>query len=75
MLRCGTGSVGPGEVCDDKNMVDGDLCSSDCRSRAPKLFCNNQTLTTDVYGGAVTDWCSAFSAGSLDEDGNTMFLR
>ena len=27
---CGDGDVGPGETCDDGNMIDGDGCESDC---------------------------------------------
>src|SRR5437868_14141783 len=29
---CGDGVVGPGEVCDDGNLIDGDGCSAECMS-------------------------------------------
>jgi len=30
---CGNANVDPGEVCDDGNIIDGDGCSADCKSR------------------------------------------
>jgi cysteine-rich repeat protein len=34
-LRCGDGVVSAGEVCDDRNRLDGDGCSSDCQPEQP----------------------------------------
>lgn len=38
---CGDGKVERSEECDDKNLINGDGCSSIC-SREPDYFCNNE---------------------------------
>jgi cysteine-rich repeat protein len=56
---CGNGVVDPGEVCDDGNIVNGDGCSADCKS---KESCGDGVLNTDA--GEVCD-----DGNTIDGDG------
>lgn len=41
IAKCGNGTVEAGEACDDKNLVDGDGCSSTCYIQPIKPVCGN----------------------------------
>jgi cysteine-rich repeat protein len=45
MASCGNGTVDPGEVCDDGNLVSGDGCDMNCRPTA----CGNGVVTTGEH--------------------------
>ncbi|MEO8845530.1 MAG: DUF4215 domain-containing protein [Kofleriaceae bacterium] len=69
---CGNGVVDPGEVCDDGNIVNGDGCAADCKS---KESCGDGVLNADAGevcddGNTVDgDGCSA-DCKSLETCGN-----
>ncbi|HEX7702045.1 MAG TPA: DUF4215 domain-containing protein, partial [Kofleriaceae bacterium] len=56
---CGNGVVDPGETCDDGNILNGDGCSADCKS---KESCGDGVLNTDA--GEVCD-----DNNNIDGDG------
>ncbi|MDC0672465.1 DUF4215 domain-containing protein [Nannocystis radixulma] len=45
---CGDGDKGPGEECDDGNLVDGDGCSSTCLQPAGSLACANLQISEPI---------------------------
>lgn len=45
---CGNGAVEPDEECDDGNTVDGDCCSSVCRSAPSTTTCEDDNACTDA---------------------------
>jgi cysteine-rich repeat protein len=59
---CGDGLIGAGEACDDKNEIDGDGCSADCKSDES---CGNGIIdrargeTCDDSNLVSSDGCSA----------------
>jgi cysteine-rich repeat protein len=62
---CGDGVVGPGEVCDDGNLENGDMCSSDCK-------------TDELCGNKIIDFNEDCDAGVGDSPGcnsNCKFAR
>jgi cysteine-rich repeat protein len=69
---CGNGVVDPGETCDDGNILNGDGCAADCKS---KESCGDGVLNTDAGevcddGNTVDgDGCSA-DCKSLEACGN-----
>jgi cysteine-rich repeat protein len=62
---CGDGNVDAGEICDDGNEVDNDLCSNSCNPNGPGVLCGNGTLDE----GEVCDW--AISADECTKECKT----
>ncbi|HYC53934.1 MAG TPA: hypothetical protein VEL28_03250, partial [Candidatus Binatia bacterium] len=54
VLRCGNGTVEPGEGCDDGNDVDGDCCSAECATEASGAPCasDGNSCTNDRCNGS-----------------------
>jgi cysteine-rich repeat protein len=65
---CGNGVVDPGEVCDDGNIMNGDGCSSDCKS---KEACGNGIVDPGEVcddGNTVNGQCGGSAGSGCNED-------
>src|SRR5262245_1634915 len=51
---CGDGTVDPSEVCDDGNILDGDGCSADCKS---KETCGNGVKDVKFTDKSLNETC------------------